>query len=85
VAGPVDGKIAIITGAGSSIGRAAALAFAREGASVVVADVDAGGGEETVAMVGEAATFVACDVTSADDAPAPAWCARRWWRTSRRT
>jgi NAD(P)-dependent dehydrogenase (short-subunit alcohol dehydrogenase family) len=70
VAGLVEGKIAVVTGGGSGIGRAAAVAFAREGASVVVADVDVAGGEETAAMVGEAATFVACDVTSADDVQA---------------
>src|SRR5450830_391659 len=49
--GLVEGKIALVTGAGSGIGRASARAFAREGAKVVVVDVVVGGGEETVAMI----------------------------------
>jgi NAD(P)-dependent dehydrogenase (short-subunit alcohol dehydrogenase family) len=47
----LDGKVCVITGAGSGIGRASALLFASEGARVVVADVDAGGAEETVAAI----------------------------------
>ena len=46
MAGVVAGKIALVTGASSGIGRATALAFAREGAEVVVADVTVEGGEE---------------------------------------
>jgi NAD(P)-dependent dehydrogenase (short-subunit alcohol dehydrogenase family) len=42
------GKVAFVTGAANGIGRAAALAFAREGASVVVADVSEQGNQETV-------------------------------------
>jgi NAD(P)-dependent dehydrogenase (short-subunit alcohol dehydrogenase family) len=59
------GKIAIITGAGGGIGRAAALLFAAEGASVVVADVSVGDGEETVRQItaqGGQALFVATDL-----------------------
>lgn len=67
--GLVDGKVALITGAATGIGRAAALLFAREGASVLVADIAAGAGEAVVAEIGEfggVATFVHTDV--ADEA-----------------
>ena len=63
----IEGKVAIVTGAASGIGRATAIALAAEGASVVVADVDAAGGAVTVGEITGAdgsATFVACDVTS---------------------
>ncbi len=66
--GQLDGKVALITGAGSGIGRASALAFAREGAKVAVADIVAEGGEETVRMVKEAggeAFFIKVDVSNA--------------------
>jgi len=46
-------SVAIVTGASSSIGRAAAMRFATEGANVVAADVDAEGGEATVDMIHE--------------------------------
>ncbi len=64
------GKTALITGAGSGIGRATALALGREGASIVVADIDDAGGGETVRMVedlGAKAVFVHTDVTSIED------------------
>jgi NAD(P)-dependent dehydrogenase (short-subunit alcohol dehydrogenase family) len=61
MAGLLDGKSALITGGGGGIGRAAALAFAREGARVAVADVSAEAARETVAQVnaagGEAISF----------------------------
>jgi NAD(P)-dependent dehydrogenase (short-subunit alcohol dehydrogenase family) len=63
------GKVALVTGGGSGIGRAAALAFAGRGAAVVVADIDRAGGEETVAAVnggGGEALFVQTDVSQAD-------------------
>lgn len=66
-------KVALITGAGSGIGRESALLFAREGARVVVADVDETGGRETVAQVlsgGGAALFVRADVSRSADAEA---------------
>jgi NAD(P)-dependent dehydrogenase (short-subunit alcohol dehydrogenase family) len=59
-------KVAIVTGAGSGIGRAGAMIMAREGASVVVFDRDARGGEETAALIkaeGGSAEAVALDVT----------------------
>jgi NAD(P)-dependent dehydrogenase (short-subunit alcohol dehydrogenase family) len=64
------GKVAFVTGAANGIGRAAALAFAREGASVVVADVSEKGNEETARMIREIggdALAVRCDVTRSDD------------------
>ncbi len=66
-------RVAIITGAASGIGRAAAALFAREGARVVVADVDAAGGAATVAQItgaGGEAIFVATDVSRADSVEA---------------
>lgn len=71
--GKLDGKVALITGAGSGIGRASALAFAKEGAKVVVADVVVEGGEETVRMIkekGGEAIFVKCDVSKASEVEA---------------
>lgn len=62
----LEGKIALITGCGSGIGRATAIAFAREGAVVTCADVDQAGGEATVKSIHEAkgkAEFVRADVT----------------------
>lgn len=47
----LDGRVALVTGGASGIGRASALGFADAGATVVVADVDAAGGEETIELV----------------------------------
>ena len=66
--GTLNGKVALVTGGASGIGRAAALTFAREGAKLVVADMHADGGQQTVHMIpenGGEATFVQVDVTSA--------------------
>src|SRR2546427_2323023 len=68
MAGRLDGKIALVTGGSSGIGRASALAFAREGAKVVVVDVTAEGGQETVRLIKEAggeARFLKVDVARA--------------------
>jgi NAD(P)-dependent dehydrogenase (short-subunit alcohol dehydrogenase family) len=68
-----DGKVALVTGAASGIGRATALAYAREGARVVVSDVDQAGGQETVALVeggGGEAAFVRADVSQPADCEA---------------
>jgi len=64
------GKVALITGAGSGIGRATALALAEAGAQIVVADVNEQGGRETIDILekaGAKAAFVQTDVTKRDD------------------
>ena len=69
----MSGKTAIITGAGSGIGEAAALAFAREGANVVVADINPEAAEQTVQMISEEggkSVFVQTDITKAKDVKA---------------
>lgn len=66
----MQGKVALVTGAASGIGRATALDFASAGAAVVVSDIDADGGEETVARIraaGGEATFIRADVSRADE------------------
>jgi NAD(P)-dependent dehydrogenase (short-subunit alcohol dehydrogenase family) len=71
--GGFAGKVAFVTGAANGIGRAAALAFAREGASVVVADVSEQSNQETARMIeelGGRALAVRCDVTRAQDVKA---------------
>jgi NAD(P)-dependent dehydrogenase (short-subunit alcohol dehydrogenase family) len=70
MSGRFDGKVAFVTGATSGIGRAAALAFGREGASVVVADVATDGNQQTARMIEQAGSqslAVSCNVTRADD------------------
>jgi NAD(P)-dependent dehydrogenase (short-subunit alcohol dehydrogenase family) len=66
----INGKTAVVSGAGSGIGRATAIALAERGAAVVVADINATGGEETVAAImagGGRARFQRCDTTCTAD------------------
>src|SRR5437773_5674736 len=67
------GKVAFVTGAANGIGRAAALAFAREGANVVAADIAEQGNRETASLIeqqGGRALAVKCNVTQTDDVKA---------------
>src|SRR5215212_9816593 len=71
--GNYAGKVAFVTGAGSGIGRATALAFAREGASVVVSDISEQNVRDTARRIeelGGEALAVACDVTRSEDVKA---------------
>jgi NAD(P)-dependent dehydrogenase (short-subunit alcohol dehydrogenase family) len=73
MSGLVAGKVAMVTGSGSGIGRASALKFAAEGAKVVVSDVNVDGGNETVELIKKAggeATFIKCDVSKATEVEA---------------
>jgi NAD(P)-dependent dehydrogenase (short-subunit alcohol dehydrogenase family) len=73
MAGILDGKVSIITGAGSGIGRATAQIFAREGARLVLADVQEEGGNETLKLVQQAgakAIFIRVDVAKSSDVEA---------------
>src|SRR6266446_6096034 len=68
--GKLEGKVAVITGAASGMGRATALRFAKEGAAVVVADLNSQGAETVVseiAAAGGRAVFQRTDVTSERD------------------
>ena len=59
----LDGKVAFITGAGTGIGRATAILFARESAKVAIAEIDAAAGEETAHLAGNGAIAIRTDVT----------------------
>jgi meso-butanediol dehydrogenase / (S,S)-butanediol dehydrogenase / diacetyl reductase len=81
--GRLDGKVALVTGASSGLGRAAALRFVREGARVLLADIDAAGANEALAQVpGELranAHFHALDVTREEDCQGAVDAAVRRW------
>ena len=67
----LEGRVAVVTGAGMGLGRATALLLAEAGAKVVVSDINQAGGEETVAQItgqGDEAVFVTADVRLAHDA-----------------
>jgi NAD(P)-dependent dehydrogenase (short-subunit alcohol dehydrogenase family) len=71
--GQLDGKVALVTGGASGIGRATALALARERAKLIIADINNDGGQQTVHMITEQggdATFVRVDVTQAREVEA---------------
>ncbi len=74
----IEGKVALVTGAGSGIGRASALAFARAGARVLVSDIDLDAAEQTRAAItssGSEAFALRADVTRSEDVKALVRCA----------
>src|ERR1700710_1770407 len=71
--GKLDGKVALVTGSGRGLGRACAQVFAREGAKVVVVDLQRDGGEETVSLIkaaGGEAIFFTADISRTADVQA---------------
>lgn len=68
--GKLDGKVAIVTGAASGIGRATALLFAEEGANLVLADRQEEDGAKVAAEIGDAAVFVQTDVSQPEQVEA---------------
>jgi NAD(P)-dependent dehydrogenase (short-subunit alcohol dehydrogenase family) len=69
-AGQFADQVAVITGAAKGIGQSTARAFAREGAGVVLLDMDSAGGESLAQSIGKAAMFIRCDVGRAAEVDA---------------
>src|SRR5215471_2548710 len=71
--GTLNEKVALVTGGASGIGRATALTFAREGAKLIIADMNTDGGQQTVHLIteqGGEAVFVRTDVSNATEVQA---------------
>ena len=68
--GQLQGKVAIITGAGSGFGEGMAAAYVREGAKIIIDDLNAEAGERVAKALGDNAKAVACDVANADSVKA---------------
>jgi NAD(P)-dependent dehydrogenase (short-subunit alcohol dehydrogenase family) len=82
----VKGKVAVVTGAARGIGRATAQLLAREGARVIVADLDEAGGQQTVGEIttsGGQAVFIRHDVRAEGDFTSHGPCSAPWNRRSR--
>ena len=67
--GRFAGKVAIVTGSGSGVGRATARRFAADGASVVVADIDAAAAAETVELIAATGAVASATTTDVSDEP----------------